>query len=298
MPQTLAIATASPGGSYYAYGQTVASIISRAIHIEATAQVTQGPAQNVVLLDKRDAMLAFVTTGAAAKAWDGADWTKGERHRAMRAIFPMYDTSFQFVAPKRLGLEALADFSGRRVGVGPRAGTGGTYVPELFEILNIAADLRFGGIEQQVRQVVGGELDAVVFAGGAPIPALAELAASQTIAFIEPSATEAAALRARHPELSSSLVPAEAYASLAGDYHTIGLYNLAVAHRDLDDDLVYAIVKAVFEHRDEIVQAHPAAKGTRPEDMRRNTVLPVHPGAARYYREIGVSIPSPAEPGD
>src|SRR5262249_61687144 len=95
------------------------------------------------MLDKKQMMLAFTTMGVALQAWNGADWTKGERYRSMRVIFPMYDTAFQFVAVKRLGLHWLEDFSGLRIGAGPRAGTGGTYVAEIFNAPRSKASVRF-----------------------------------------------------------------------------------------------------------------------------------------------------------
>src|SRR5262249_55028348 len=88
---------------------------------EGTALATQGPAQNIVLLEKKVVTLGFVTTGVALQGWNGNDWAKGTRYRSMRVMFPMYDTAFQFVAAKRLGLHWLDDFSGLRVGAGPRA---------------------------------------------------------------------------------------------------------------------------------------------------------------------------------
>jgi TRAP transporter TAXI family solute receptor len=86
-------------------------------------------------------------------------------------------------------------------------------------------------------------------------------------------------------------VPTGTYSSLARDYQTIGLYNFAVAHKDLPNDLVYRIVKASFDNHDELVKAQSSAKETVPANISRDTVLPLHPGAERYYREIGVPIP-------
>ena len=100
----------------------------------------------------------------------------------------------------------------------------------------------------------------------------------------------------RFPELSPSLLPSGTYPPLHADYNTIGLYNFAIIHRDVSEDLAYRIVKAVFEHQPELVSAHPAAKETVPANLDRDTFLPLHPGAARYYWEIGVAIPPAIEP--
>jgi len=95
-PRSITIGTASPGGVYDGYGEALARILSRALQIEVTAQVTQGGAQNIVLMEKKEALLGFVTTGLALQGWNGTDWAKGTRYRSMRVIFPMYDTAFHF----------------------------------------------------------------------------------------------------------------------------------------------------------------------------------------------------------
>jgi TRAP transporter TAXI family solute receptor len=297
-PRSVTIGTASPGGIYYGYGEGLARILTRTLQIEVTAQVTQGPAQNIVLMEKKEAMLGFITMGVALQGWNGTDWAKGTRYRSMRVIFPMYDTAFQFAVLKRLAIKSLDDFAGLRIGVGPRAGTGGTYVPEIFKILGIAADIRFGAIEQMAAQMADGKLDGVVIPTGFPIPALAELDAKQAIDFVQPSSEQSSMVRNKMPEISPSLIPAGTYRSLARNYHTIGLYNFAVGHKELPDDLIFKIVKAVFDNRDELMKAQSSAKETLPENIDRNTMLPLHPGAVRYYREVGIAVPPGAAVGN
>jgi uncharacterized protein len=240
--------------------------------------------------------LGLTTMGMALQGWTGTGWAKGTQYRSMRALFPMFDTPFQFFAPKRLNLTSLNAFAEKRVGVGPRAGPGASYFPEIFKTLGITAVLRNGAWEDCIRQLASGELDGVAYVPAAPVPEVTALDSTDPLDFIQPSPEEAALLRARFPELTSSLIPSGTYPSLHEDYHTIGLFGFAIAHRDVSDDLVYRIVKAVFEHQQELVGAHPAAKETVPANLNRDTFLPLHPGAARYYREIGVAIPSAIEP--
>ena len=285
------IGTASPGGPYLAYGQGLARILSRELGQEVTAQSTQGPAQNIMLLEKKQMMLAFTTMGVALQAWNGTDWAKGTRYRSMRVMFPMFDTAFQFVAAKHLRINWLDDLAGLRIGAGPRAGTAGSYVPMMLKALDIKANLRFGAWESMASQLKSGELDGIVFATGLPTPALGELTATQAVDFVRPSADQIAVIRKEMPEISPSTVPAGTYSSLAHDYQTIGLYNFAVAHKDLPHDLVYKIVKAAFDHHDDLVKAHSSAKETVPANIGRDTALPLHLGAERYYREIGIPIP-------
>jgi TRAP transporter TAXI family solute receptor len=109
---------------------------------------------------------------------------------------------------------------------------------------------------------------------------------------LQPSPDQVAKVREAFPELTPSLIPAGTYPSLTTDYRSFGLYNFAIVNEALPDDLVYKIVKAVFEHHQELVEAHPAAKETIAANVDRDTFLPFHPGAVRYYREIGVDIPA------
>jgi TRAP transporter TAXI family solute receptor len=290
--EPIVIGTASPGGPYLAYGQALAKILSRELSQEVTAQATQGPAQNIALLERQEIAIAFITMGVGLQAWNGADWAKGTKYQSMRVIFPMYDTAFQFIGAKRLHIKSLEDFAGLRVGVGPRAGTGGTYVPEIFKALDINVSIRYGAVDSMGSQITSGELDGVVFGTGYPVPALAELSAAHPVDFIEPTAQQVEIVRKQMPEISRSVVPVATYPSQTRDYQTIGLFNFAVAHKDVPDEVVYKIVKSVFENREELIRGQASAKETLPANIGRNTLLPLHPGAARYYREIGIAIPA------
>jgi hypothetical protein len=99
-------------------------------------------------------------------------------------------------------------------------------------------------------------------------------------------------LRQQMPELSDSTIPRGVYPSLTADYHAVGLFNFVVANKDLPEDLVYRIVKAVFDKHAQLVRAHSAAGETIPANINRDTFLPIHPGALRYYREIGIDVPA------
>src|SRR3712207_9304089 len=96
-------------------------MLTRVLGVPVAARATEGPNQNIVLIEAGEAQLGFVTMGVALQAWEGrGDWTQGRPYRAMRAMFPMYDTPFHFVVPPDSPIRSLADMAGKRVGVGPR----------------------------------------------------------------------------------------------------------------------------------------------------------------------------------
>lgn len=93
------------------------------------------------------------------------------------------------------------------------------------------------------------------------------------------------------PELSDSTIPKGTYKQQAEDHKTVGVYNFAIAHKDLPESLVYAITKAVLENNPEMVKGHAAAKETLTENWDRNTFLPFHPGTVKYLQEKGIKVP-------
>jgi TRAP transporter TAXI family solute receptor len=296
-PTTLTLGTASPGGVYYVYGEAVAQLLTQKLGISVNALPTQGPVHNVKLIEAGGAQLGMMTMGVGLQGWKGGgDWTGGKSHQVMRALFPMYDTTFQFVTLRRSSITTIAQFDKKNVGVGPRAGTGGTYVPAMLKALGVSAQIGNGSFADVAKDLLGGRYDALVMAAGVPFPALKEVEQKEPLTFVGLTSKESEAIRKEMPELTPSDIPSGTYSSLEKPYVTLGIYNFAIGRADLPDDLVYQLVKAIHENQPQLVKAHETAKETVPKNVTKNTFLPFHPGAARYYREIGVKIPDALAP--
>ena len=287
-PDHLVIGTASPGGTYYVYGEALAKVLTRSLDLPVVRAPTEGPVQNIELMESGEAKLGFVTIGVALQAWNGTGvWAGRKPARSMRTIFPMYDTPLQFMVLQDTGIRTVAEMAGKRVGVGPRGGTSAAYFPELFRVLGVQADFAYGEWADLATQVHERKLDVLAVGAGVPFPSFIELEAKNRVRYIALTPAEIAAARLAMPELAPSRIPAGTYPSLLRHYETLGLYNFAVAHEQLPDDLVYQVVKSVFENHEEMMEGHAAAAATIPANIDRNSFLPLHPGAIRYYRQIG-----------
>jgi TRAP transporter TAXI family solute receptor len=287
-PNQLTIGTASPGGTYYVYGEGLARILTRALPLTVMMRPTEGPVENIALLEAGEAKMGFVTTGVALQAWNATGvWAGKPPARAVRAMFPMYDTPFQMLVLQDSNIHSIADMAGMRIGLGPHGGTSGIYFPEIFSTLKLSASFVFGDWAELAGQLQARAVDVLAVGAGVPFPSFLELEAKQKVRYVALSRESIAAIRLAVPELTPSRVPAGTYPSLLRHYQTLGLFNFAVAHADLPDDLVYNIVRVVFEKHEAMIEVHAAAAATVPANMERNTFLPLHPGAIRYYRQIG-----------
>jgi TRAP transporter TAXI family solute receptor len=287
----LTLGTASIGGTYYVYGDTVAKILTEKTKYQVAAQQTQGPNQNIVMVDEKKLELGMVTMGVALQGVQGSgSWTKGKKYENIRALFPMYEMTLQCLALKKSGITGFKQLEGKTVGTGPKAGTPGTYFPLIFDALGMKVKARNGQSADQGVQLADGVLEAFCFGAGLPIPVFSDLDASQQLAFFTWTDPELATIRKALPEFSESRIPKGFYKQQAADQKTVGLFNFAIANKDLDDAAAYTITKTILENNAAMVRGHPAAKETIAANAARNSFLTFHPGAVRYYKEKGIKL--------
>jgi TRAP transporter TAXI family solute receptor len=298
-PKSLTVATAGPGGVFYVYGEELARILTEKLGIAVNIAPSQGSVHNVKLLDNGTAQLGLISMGIGLEGWNGTgDWTNGKRFRNLRALFPMYETPFHAVALRRSGITTSVELDKKRVGVGPRVGLAAVYAQRIFGPLGISPVIIYGPFDTQGIELLQGGIDAFLPGIAAPAPSIQNVEAKEPVTLISFSPEQIDIILKANPELNPSKISAGVYRSLDRDYVTIGLYNFAVARADLQDDLVYQSIKAAFEGQPRLVKAHPVARETIPQNAVKDTFLPFHPGAARYYREIGIKIPDALVPAN
>ncbi|BBK40345.1 C4-dicarboxylate ABC transporter substrate-binding protein [Allostella vacuolata] len=299
-PKSLTLTTASPGGTFAVYGQGVAAIISDVVKVPTSTMQTQGPNQNVVLLQQRRAEVGMTTMGPAYEAWNGTlVINKDVKHTDIRALFPMYETPFHVVSLQKGGagdIKSMKDLNGKTVGFGPAAGTPGVYMTRWFKDLGINVTARFGQGNDMASQLGDGRLDAFAFGAGLPIPAFSELDTTQKVNFFGYTDEEIKQIMAKAPYVAPFTIKAGTYKQQTVDNKTLSMWNFGIAHKTLPEDLAYAITKAILENNARMVQTHSAAVDTLAKNATTNRFLPFHPGAARYYKEIGVAIDPGAAP--
>jgi uncharacterized protein len=298
--EQLSIATGGTGGVYYPIGGGLAEIINAQVEgFSATAEVTGASVENMGLIATGDADLALALADTVAQAYTGTGRFEGQQLEMVRGLASVYANMVRIVALESSGITSLADLTGRRVSVGaPGSGTE----------VNAAAILEANGLtyddidEQRLNfnetadALANGDIDAGFWSVGAPTSSILNLATTNRIVIIELSDEELAAAQAADPTFARTTLPGGSYPGIDDDITVLGVPNVLVVSSEMSDDLAYAITRAMFENIADLQAVHPAANETTVEFTMTATPVPLHPGAIRYYEEIGATIPDALRP--
>ncbi|ALM51110.1 TAXI family TRAP transporter solute-binding subunit [Halomonas huangheensis] len=290
-PQSFTVGTASQGGTYFVYGSGWANLVADQLDISGGGEVTGGPTQNLALVHGGDVAFGLTTMGPAADAVDGkSPLAPGVAMDNVCALFPMYETPFSITTLSDSGITSISEIpDGARIGFGPAASTSDTYFPAILEELGVDFERRNGGWSDLGGQLQDGLLDVVAFAAGIPIPAVSQLEVQTDVNIIEFTEEEQQKVMDKFP-VSDFSIPASTYTTLDHDARAVSMWNFAIAGCDLPEDFVYEVTKVTMENNDKMMDVHRSAATTIPENIKYNTVLPFHPGAARWYEENGYEI--------
>lgn len=291
-PTTVVVGTASQGGTYFIYGSGIGELMNQELGVTSNVEVTGGPVHNMQMVNNGDLDVGLATLGPAYEGFLGeGEWTGGVKLENVRIAFPMYTTPFHWwsVDP---AIQSIDDISSKsNVGVGPAGGTSGTYLPIIHDLLGVEARGVQAGASDMVGQQLDGQLDVIGYAAGIPISAVSEVEAQRDINFFGVSGDQREQVIERLPYFDKFTIPAGTYENLTEDLETISMFNFGIVHKDMDEEFVYDLVKAYHENNDFMVNTHRSAEEAKPEAILKNTVVPLHPGAIRYYEEIGIDLP-------
>ena len=297
--EQLSIATGGTGGVYFPMGGGLAEIINGKIDgYSATAEVTGASVENMGLVATGDADLAIALADTVQQGYTGTGRFEGNALPMVRGLASLYANMIQIVALEGSGITTLEDLRGKRVSVG--APGSGTEV-NAAAILN-ANGMTYDDIEEQrlnfnetADALANGDIDAGFWSVGAPTSSILNLATTNSIVMIELSDAEIAAARAADPIFAQTTLDAGIYDGV-GATTVLGVPNVLVISSEMSDDLAYAITSAMFENIEDLRAVHPAANQTTVEFTLAATPIPLHPGAIRYFEEIGASIPDALRP--
>jgi len=295
--QNLSIATGGTGGVYYPLGGGMAAVLSKYVPgMQATAEVTGGSVANLQLIGTGKPYLAMTMADAGLDALKGQDKFTG-KPVPVRTLMVMYPNRMHVVSIEGTGVTRMSDLKGKRVSTGSGGSATEVMAFRVIEAAGLDKDKDMKrerlGVAESVNALKDRKIDAFFWVGGLPTAAITDLANSigVTIRMID-HANLVAAMNKKYGNLYvQDRIPKEVYKGMKADNQQATVMNLLVAHSGMDDKTAYNIVKAVFEHRDELIRSHKEAQNITLEGQKAAaSSLPWHPGAVKYYAEKGIKI--------
>jgi TRAP transporter TAXI family solute receptor len=286
------VLTGGTSGVYYPLGVALSEIYGKGIEGARTqVQATKASVENLNLLQQGKGEIAFALGDSVKLAAEGNAEAgfpgKLDKLRGIAAIYPNY---IQIVASRESGIKTLADLKGKSLSVGaPASGT------ELnARAIFAAAGLKYedlGRVEylpfaESVELIKNRQLDATLQSAGLGVASIRDLASSVDIVVVPIPPDEVG--RIGDASYIDATIPAGTYAKQEADVPTAAIVNILVTHEGVSDDLAYAMTKLLFSHLAELRAAHSAAGDISLEHALHALPIPLHPGAERYYREVGM----------
>jgi len=290
--RALVVVTGTTAGVYHPLGEALARIYSARIPgIQVSAQTSTGSAFNVEAVQKGRADVAFTQGDVAYSAFRQGSSGDPRPHSDLRAIAVLYTNVAQIVVRRDSPVRNVRELRGRRVGVGPPGSNSEQTSRTVMDALGFKpGDLHAEslGFDEAANRIVAGQLDASFMMLSYPVPAIRAANEAAGIRLLTVDRTVVDRIRERYPFFRPTVIPRESYAGQDGDVTTLGVDNLLVCHADLDEELVHELTRLLIESVPDLVKAHVAARGIDPEQA-PTAPIPLHAGAARFYRERELS---------
>ena len=295
----ISVGTAPVGGAFYTVGSAISEVVNEHkgdLPWRVSAESTGGSMENIRLLSQGKMQLAMSNAAITYFAARGeAGWEEAHRVRSVMTLFP---NVAMFVTAADSDIQGLADLKGKRVFLGPEGAGFEYFVEPILEAHGLSIsdfEPRYGSQQSAVDMLGDGAIDAAMVGGGIPNPAITQMAQAQAIRMVPYDEDAKQKLTEKYEFFSPAVVPAGTYSGIDQDYHglDVGSAHL-ISHADVDEQLVYDFTRLAYENREGIAERHRAAASMTPENVVRSLGTEFHPGAIRYFQEIGIWAESEA----
>jgi TRAP transporter TAXI family solute receptor len=295
--QNISIGTGGTGGVYYPMGGGMAAVLSKYVTgMQATAEVTGGSVANLQLIGTGKPYIGLTMADATLDAYKGQDKFTG-KPVAVRTLMVLYPNRMHVVSVEGTGIKKITDLKGKRVSTGSGGSATEVMAFRVIEAAGLDKDKDMTrerlGVAESVNALKDRKIDAFFWVGGLPTAAVTDLANTPgaKIQMID-HADLVPAMNKKYGNLYvKDVIGKEIYKGMDADNHQATVMNLLVANQSMDEKTAYSIVKAIFDHRDELIRVHKEAANFKLENQTASaSPIPWHPGAIKYFAEKGIKL--------
>lgn len=291
--ERLMFGTGGTAGTYYAYGGVVAQYMTNYSDAKITAVSTGGSKVNVQSIQDGDYQLGFVQSDVMAYAWAGTkSFEKDGPTHDFRVLGGLYDETVQLITMDE-NIKTVEDLRGKSVSIG-EAGSGVYFnAIDVLEAAGITLDdikPQYQSFEASKEALKDGKIQAAFIVAGAPTTAITELATTNGVYLVNIEGELREKIIASCPYYSPLQIPADTYPRQSEPVETITVKATVIVSAALDEQTVYDMTAAIFDHAEDIAIENAKGKELSIENATEGMTAPFHEGAARYYREHGIEV--------
>lgn len=293
--QFITIGTGGVTGVYYPTGGAICRLVNRNRKdhgIRCSVESTGGSVENINVIQQGEMDFGVVQSDVQGRALAGEGDFK-EPFKDLRAVFSLHPEPLHIVARTEANVAKFEDLRGKRFNLG-NPGSGQRATIDLIlnhlgwnaGVFSQAAELRPA---EQAQALCDNRVDAIAYTAGVPNGSVQEATTACSARLVPMEGDWAKAFIEKYPSYAFTTIPANTYRGTETDVVTLGPKATLVTTANASDDVVYALVKAVFDDLDSFKQLHPAFAVLKREEMVSDALAaPLHPGAEKYYREVGL----------
>ncbi len=289
-PVAINLATGGTSGTYYAVGGVLKTVLDSKLTLSALNVASTGASvANVNMITDGEAQMAILQSDVINYAHEGTGQFEGAPEDNALWVAGIYNETVQILA--KPGINSVADLKGKTVCVGDVGS--GTEI-NAWQVLGAAGltkdDITAvnGSFQDGVDQLKDGKIDAAFTVAGAPTTAIVDYATTNTLNLVSLTEDELAAIQAEYPFLIRDDLKAGTYTGQDSDVTCVAIQATLVASEELSEDVVYEFVKAMFDNQADLEAGHAKFAFLDPTSASAGATVPLHPGAEKYYKEVGV----------
>lgn len=290
------IATGGTGGTYYPLGGMLAQLISNKATLDgkkitATAEAAGASVANAKLLGTKEIESAFVAADILDAAFNGKAQFDKQPIKGLRALGALYPETVQLVTRADSGINSVKDLKGKSISSGAPGSGQYQLVTDLLKVNGLSrSDVKedSSSFTQAMDKIKDGNLHATLITGGVPVAAITDASQSHSLKIIPLGGPEVGALLKEQPYYTRVQLPANTYKGQTAPVDTLAVMAVWTAHDGVPDNIAYEVTKALYENVAIMGQVHVQGKNITLGNATAVGSIPLHPGAARYFKEKGI----------
>ena len=289
----LSIATGGTSGTYYPIGGAIAKAVSESGALQVTAETGNASVANINLVAAGEIEIAFAQNDISYWAYNGQQMFK-KPLKNLRAIAALYPEHVQLITLKDSNIKTVDGLKGKRVSVGAPGSGVEADVQAIFQVAGLSYkdmkvdSLDFGATTSRFKD---NQIDAGFVVAGYPTASIMDLATSKPITLLNFDGAFLTQLSKEHPYFVPSIIPAGTYQGINQDISTPAVMAILVTNDEVAEDVIYQFTKELYGHLADVHASHAMAREIKLESALNGLTIPLHPGAAKFYKEKGMKLP-------